>query len=389
MNYKGHASSFFKKYDDFVRNEERFEDLVDLSDPKKFFVDLDKVGVRADITEVCKRILEEWFKPNFLNIKNGTPAFFKVIENGKTHYYKATPERIQIILKCLQDSEFDQVITHEPLTSGDPVEIETVHVSGFGVQVYDFEVPESRETREGMFFNYVIKETVPQRIKDQLKRYQIFSSFVDETGKRIPELEDCCFVYALKMSNQFSESTLNQIRLRICNRFLPALKLDKICKEFKIHLICHYINDKRSEKIGPRHQKFIGVKEEEAAYKVEMNLFQKHYFLEEKTPFSKYYIKNFEKEDPNNFAKQYEPSRGYRMARSFMKSGELVRYLLDNDYFAPITYGHYMVLNTEFHKYQDYDSVDYDLHYDPEFCTRLIEPNKKDKDIFYWSDLFD
>ena len=48
-----------------------------------------------------------------------------------------------------------------------------------------------------------------------------------------------------------------------------------------------------------------------------------------------------------------------------------------------------MVLNTEFHKYQDYDSVDYDLHYDPEFCTRLIEPNKKDKDIFYWSDLFD
>ena len=50
---------------------------------------------------------------------------------------------------------------------------------------------------------------------------------------------------------------------------------------------------------------------------------------------------------------------------------------------------YYMILNTEFHKFQDDGSVDYVLHYDPEFCTRLIEPNKKDKDIFYWSDLFD
>ena len=388
MNYKGHATSFFKKYDDFIRNEERFEDLVDLSDPKKFFVDLDKVVVRADITEVCKRILEEWFKPNFLNLPNGTPTFFELIENEQPHYYKATPERIQIILECLKNGEFDYIITGHSLRSGDPNEQEFIHVSGFGARVYDFKV-EGGEKREGMFFNYVTKESVPQSIKDQLKRYQIFSSFVDETGKRIPELEDCCFVYALKMSNQFSESTLNQIRLRIRNRYQSIKSINEICKEFKIHLVCHYINDKRSEKVGPNQQKFIGVKEEEAAFKVEMNLFQKHYFLEEKTPFSKYYINNFEKEEEDKFDKIYHKGRGYQKANSFMKSSDLIRYLLDNDYFAPITYGHYMVLNTEFHKYQDYDSVDYDLHYDPEFCTRLIEPNKKDKDIFYWSDLFD
>ena len=106
-------------------------------------------------------------------------------------------------------------------------------------------------------------------------------------------------------------------------------------------------------------------------------------------PFSKYYITNFEKEEEDKYNKLLNKGRGYEKARTFMRSGELVRYLLDNDYFAPITYAHYMILNTEFHKFQDEDSVDYDLHYDPEFCTRLIEPNKKDKDIFYWSDLFD
>lgn len=68
-------------------------------------------------------------------------------------------------------------------------------------------------------------------------------------------------------------------------------------------MVCHYINDKRSEKVGPNQQKFIGVKEEEAAFKVEMNLFQKHYFLEEKTPFSKYYINNFEKRKKTNLIK--------------------------------------------------------------------------------------
>ena len=388
MNYKGHASSFFKKYDDFIRNEERFEDLVDLSDPKRFFVDLDDPAVQKHCHQVCSIILDQWFKPNFLNLPNGTPTFFELIENEQPHYYKATPERIQIILECLKNGEFDYIITGHSLKSGDPDEQEFIHVSGFGVRVYDFKV-EGGEKREGSFFNFVIKESVPHCIKNQMKRYQIFSSFVDEKGKRIPELEDCCFVYALKMSGQFTESTLNQIRLRIQNRYQSIKSITKICQEFKINLICHYINDKRSGKIGPSHQKFIGVEENEAKYKIEMNLYKKHFFLEEKTPFSKYYINNFEKEEEDKYNKLLNKSRGYEKARSFIRSGELVRYLLDNDYFTPITYGHYMILNTEFHKFQDDGSVDYDLHYDPEFCTRLIEPNKKDKDIFYWSDLFD
>ena len=38
-----------------------------------------------------------------------------------------------------------------------------------------------------------------------------------------------------------------------------------------------------------------------------------------------------------------------------------------------------MVLNTEFHKLQDSDTVDYELNYDEDYCTKLIT-NKEDKD---------
>ena len=37
-----------------------------------------------------------------------------------------------------------------------------------------------------------------------------------------------------------------------------------------------------------------------------------------------------------------------------------------------------MILNTEFHKFQDSDSFDYDLHYDTKYCTKLIEENNLD-----------
>ena len=44
-----------------------------------------------------------------------------------------------------------------------------------------------------------------------------------------------------------------------------------------------------------------------------------------------------------------------------------------------------MVLNTEFHKFQDSDSIDYDLHYDIDYCSKLIdkkkEKNEEGKDI--------
>ena len=118
---------------------------------------------------------------------------------------------------------------------------------------------------------------------------------------------------------------------------------------------------------------------EEAVYNIEMNLYHKHYFIEEVTPFSSYYISHIETEDETKHMKEYDSKRNkYRTARYLLKSSELVKMLFEKEYFNPITYGHYMILNTEFHKFQDSDSIDYDLHFDKDYCSKLII-NKKTK----------
>ena len=143
----------------------------------------------------------------------------------------------------------------------------------------------------------MIRNNTPNIIKDQLRRYQIFETLVDEKGNRIVELEDCCFVHALKVSHLFPENVLNQIRLRIQNRYLPFKSIDEICEEFKICLLLHYIDQNINRQVSPQNKRYFGVKLDEASYCVEMNLFQKHYFLEEPTPISCYYLKHIDSEN--------------------------------------------------------------------------------------------
>ena len=139
----------------------------------------------------------------------------------------------------------------------------------FQISEYVFiQLPKSNETRAGMFFNYLLKENAPQCIKDQLRRYQIYTSLVNGKGNRIDDLEDSCFVFALKMTGLFPETVLNQIRLRIQNRFLPYKCIEEICKEFKIHLILHYLTETRSRQITPSYKKFIGVSTDVASFDI-------------------------------------------------------------------------------------------------------------------------
>ena len=215
---------------------------------------------------------------------------------------------------------------------------------------------------------------------NNLKDIKSSPSIVDSKNKCIEELDDCCFIYALKMTKLFTEDILNKMRLRIRNRYLSNKHIDEICREYKIHIKLHYLDDEttignKNKKIGCNYKRFIGVTEEAASYKIDMNIYKKHYFLEEATPFSKYYIKNIKTELECNFDKEIRHQRYYK-SRYFCKSSELVRTLMKNDYFVPITYAHYMTLCTEFYKYQDDKDINYDLDYDPKFCTMLLEEKK-------------
>ena len=180
----------------------------DLDEAKKsIFINLDDPNL--NIEETFDYLIKDWMEFVF-NLPITTPIFFDLVQEGRKHSYKATPEKINTILNCLQTRNFDEIISSNPISSDPPENIEGIsHVSGFGIRVYSFIPQNTNIQRAGSFFNYVYKENMPQCFKEQLVRYQIFSSLVDEKGQRKKELEDCCFVYSLKMSHQFQESTLN------------------------------------------------------------------------------------------------------------------------------------------------------------------------------------
>ena len=244
---------------------------------------------------------------------------------------------------------------------------------------------EGYQTVEGGFFKYLINPNIPTKIIKYLKRLQIFDSLTKLNGKQKKELNDCCFVYALSMTGLYSEEELNQIRLRVQNRYLTQGSINKLCEEFKIHLSLTYIDDETESKnkkhsirpmINGSRKNYLGVEKTTTNRTHKFNIYEKHYFIEEKTPFTYYYIKNFEniKDESKfnlEFRKDGEKSRWIK-GRSFISSSNLVRELFKKGYFKPITYGEYSILNTIFYNEIENDISNINLEFNEDYCCQLI-----------------
>ena len=240
------------------------------------------------------------------------------------------------------------------------------------------------QTIGGEFFKYLVASNVPKPITKYLEKLQIFRS-LDKKGKVRKEFDDCCFVYALSKTGCYDPSILNQIRLRINNRFLTQNNLNQLCIEFGIHIDLTFIDEEstgrnkkrqvRSQKNGVR-KNYLGVEEALPERTHHFNVYEKHYFIEEKTPITTYYAKNWKDiKDPSKFNKEYRKSKGkghYTKGITFITSSNLVRLLFQQNCFHPITYGEYKILNTIF--YNEIDDDDIDLNFNPEYCTQLIQP---------------
>lgn len=61
----------------------------------------------------------------------------------------------------------------------------------------------------GSFFNYLITDQVPSIVQQYLIKLQIFNSLVNNHGHQRKELNDCCFVYALIQTNDYTEEEIN------------------------------------------------------------------------------------------------------------------------------------------------------------------------------------
>ena len=177
MNYKGvNGSNFF------------LDDKEDDERKKKLFFDIDELKRTGKLDSIFDYVLNDWI--GYINeLPIYDMVFFDLVQNGRLHSYKATPEKLQTIIQCLKTRNFDEIISDNPLSS-DPPEYNTefVHVSGFGIRIYSLGEVKAKQQYAGSFFNFLIRENTPNYIKNQLKRYQIYDSLVDEKGNRKCEL---------------------------------------------------------------------------------------------------------------------------------------------------------------------------------------------------------
>ena len=86
--------------------------------------------------------------------------------------------------------------------------------------------------RGGTFFKYKT-QNVPQIVIDYLKRLQIFDTLTEQIPPMVrrtqrKELNDCCFIYALQQTGEYTEEELNRIRLRINSRYLTHSSIEHL-----------------------------------------------------------------------------------------------------------------------------------------------------------------
>ena len=67
----------------------------------KIFFNFELPSVKDKLDVIFDYLKKDWMEYIF-NLPISTPVFFDLVQNGKYHSYKATPEKIQTILKCLE-----------------------------------------------------------------------------------------------------------------------------------------------------------------------------------------------------------------------------------------------------------------------------------------------
>ena len=233
------------------------------------------------------------------------------------------------------------------------------------------------------FFRYLIPEKTPKMIKEYLKRLQIFDSLLDKNGNQRTELNDCCFIYALKIA-EFP--LLNQIKSRINSRYLSRSEINELCKEFNIKLTLRYYD--RNTKSALKRYKVQQMTEEgrvnylgnkSGIFKIELNIFENHYFIQEKSPFTSNYISQFQNVPETYYNKRCVNEKGnirWKKCDRFLSSFDLVKQLFEMDCFIPLTVSDFQVLKTDYIREFD-ENIFESLEYNPEFCTKIIKPPKQ------------
>ena len=248
----------------------------------------------------------------------------------------------------------------------------------------------------GHFFKYLANSDLRPEILETLTKLQIFTTLTLDGKTQRPELDDNCFIYAVKQTGKFTEEQLNLMRMRVRSRYLSLKSINEIANEFKFGVNVHRIN---LEAAG-HHKKesfFIGDKTATPEMTFNFDLYDEHYMIHiDRTPFSIDYIKHIDDAPADAMQKRYRSKRGKYVWEScreqsyFCSSDKLILELMRQNKFTPITYATASIMKTTL--YENAKDVEFPLEYDENACTKLIKPRTKkaadddDEPSFWYAD---
>lgn len=163
----------------------------------------------------------------------------------------------------------------------------------------------------GSFYIYKINERFVSNVElvKKLERYQIFTSLDNKA------FDENCLVYALRQTNLFSESILNNMRTTCYTRYVSKKQLEKFGESYNIKFnVVKYIQEKnRWDDITHGKNKYFGSDKQDAKI-INLALINKHYVLNENVEgVSTFYINNYD--DIENKCKDKKPEDRFKISR--------------------------------------------------------------------------
>lgn len=269
------------------------------------------------------------------------------------------------------------------------------------VEIIRYEQSKNK-TNNGSFFRYTIKHPKLLKNRDlikQLERYQIVPRFYEnilakKTDKIIGYkvnriLDESCLIYALRMSELFTEKELQSLKLMFNTRYVSTKSLHECLLNFEdVSVVINEIqkNGKKNKNykhtikvIDPegneysRRINYCGCEPELSTRLIELYVYKQHYFLKEMTPYTPSKIHEI---------LDYTPPKSIKLRyiNTCLDSGSLVRYLMtiskhletinQEVIFKPITLSDEQILSTTF--FNDVDQNITSLEYNSKFSLKNL-----------------
>jgi hypothetical protein len=131
-------------------------------------------------------------------------------------------------------------------------------------------------------------------------------------------------------------SILSQLRLVLKGREIKDGDINNLCQEFRI---CVQLTDVDSDEAKP-HIRIYGVSKDEASSVFKLCRYRDHYFVNELTEFTRYYIENYESLPQTKYNHRNEGKRTRRALESkyYLMTCELVPMLFKRGFFRSMTF---------------------------------------------------